>query len=73
MFVAAKVAHLGNLPQGQPERYRRVKVLVAAMDKEGFGSCTNTYDCEAVCPEEISVTFISQMNRDYLKALFSGE
>ena len=73
LFVAAKVAHLGNLPQGQPERYRRVKVLVAAMDKEGFGSCTNTYDCEAVCPEEISVTFISQMNRDYLKAFFSGE
>ena len=73
LFVAAKVAHLANLPQGQPERYRRVKALVAAMDAEGFGSCTNTYDCEAVCPEEISVSFISQMNRDYLKATLSRE
>ncbi len=73
LFVAAKVAHLANLPQGQPERYRRVKAMVAAMDAEGFGSCTNTYDCEAVCPEEISVSFISQMNRDYLKASLSRE
>ncbi len=73
LFVAAKVAHLANLPQGQPERYRRVKAMVAAMDAEGFGSCTNTYDCEAVCPEEISVSFISQMNRDYLKATLSRE
>ncbi len=73
LFVAAKVAHLANLPQGQPERYRRVKAMVAAMDEEGFGSCTNTYDCEAVCPEEISVSFISQMNRDYLKATLSRE
>ena len=73
LFVAAKVAHLANLPQGQPERYRRVKTMVAAMDAEGFGSCTNTYDCEAVCPEEISVSFISQLNRDYLKATLSRE
>ncbi len=73
LFVAAKVAHLANLPQGQPERYRRVKAMVAAMDAEGFGSCTNTYDCEAVCPEEISVSFISLMNRDYLKATLSRE
>ena len=73
LFVAAKVAHLANLPQGQPERYRRVKTMVAAMDAEGFGSCTNTYDCEAVCPEEISVSFISQLNRDYLKASLSRE
>ena len=73
LFVVAKVAHLANLPQGQPERYRRVKAMVAAMDAEGFGSCTNTYDCEAVCPEEISVSFISQLNRDYLKATLSRE
>ena len=73
LFVAAKVSHLANLPQGQPERYQRVKSMVVQMDKEGFGSCTNTYDCEAVCPEEISVNTITQMNRDYFKALLRGE
>jgi succinate dehydrogenase / fumarate reductase iron-sulfur subunit len=73
LFVAAKVAHLAQLPQGQAERYRRVKAMVAAMDNEKFGSCTNTYDCEAVCPERISVDFIADMNRDYRKAIFSGE
>ncbi len=73
LFVAAKVAHLAQLPQGQAERYRRVKAVVEAMDAEGFGSCTNTYDCQAVCPENISVDFIADMNRDYRKALLSGE
>jgi succinate dehydrogenase / fumarate reductase iron-sulfur subunit len=73
LFVAAKVAHLAQLPQGQAERYRRVKAMVAAMDAENFGSCTNTYDCEAVCPESISVDFIADMNRDYRRALLSGE
>ena len=73
LFVAAKVSHLAHLPQGQPERYRRVKAMVEQMDAEGFGSCTNTYDCEAVCPEEISVDNITLMNRDYLKALVRGE
>lgn len=73
LFVAAKVGHMAHLPQGQAERYRRVKSMVDAMDAEGFGSCTNTYDCEAVCPKEISVNFITEMNRDYRKAILSGE
>ncbi len=73
LFVAAKVSHLAHLPQGQPERYRRVKAMVEQMDAEGFGSCTNTYDCEAVCPEKISVNNITLMNRDYLKSLVRGE
>ncbi len=69
LFVAAKVSHLGLLPQGQPERERRVQDLVARMDAEGFGSCTNHAECEAACPKEIPIEFIAQMNRDYLKAL----
>ncbi len=72
LFVAAKIAHLGHLPQGRQERRQRVVAMVEAMDREGFGSCTNTYECEAVCPKEISVNFISEMNRDYLKAMLSG-
>src|ERR1051325_3343146 len=68
LFVAAKVSHLANLPQGQPERYRRVLKMIEQHDLEGFGSCTNYYECEAVCPKEISVKFIAQMNRDYLRA-----
>ena len=72
LFVAAKAAHLNLLPQGQPERYRRVLAMVEQMDAEGFGSCTNHGECEAACPKEISIGFISQLNRDYLKAsLFS--
>ncbi len=71
LFVAAKVAHLAHLPQGQPERSERVRKMVMAMDHEGFGNCTNTYDCEAVCPKEINRNFIAEMNRDYLKASFS--
>jgi succinate dehydrogenase / fumarate reductase, iron-sulfur subunit len=72
LFGAAKAAHLNLLPQGQPERYRRVLAIVETMDAEGFGSCTNHGECEAACPKEISIGFISQLNRDYLKAsLFS--
>ena len=73
LFVAAKVSHLGLLPQGQPERYKRVKAMVTQMDSEGFGSCTVTGSCEAVCPKEISLDFIARMNRDYGVALLKGE
>jgi succinate dehydrogenase / fumarate reductase iron-sulfur subunit len=69
LFVAAKVSHLGLLPQGQPERHRRVLAMVSKMDEEGFGNCTVTGSCSAVCPKEISLDFITRMNRDYLKAL----
>lgn len=68
LFVAAKVSHLGLLPQGQAERDRRVLAMVGAMDAEGFGNCTNYYECSAVCPKLISHEFIARMNRDYLKA-----
>ncbi len=68
LFVAAKVSHLGLLPQGQPERKERVRKMVAQMDAEGFGNCTNYFECEAACPKEISVEFIARMNRDYLRA-----
>jgi succinate dehydrogenase / fumarate reductase iron-sulfur subunit len=56
------------LPQGQPERQRRVQAMVAAMDAAGFGNCTNEYECEAECPKHISVANIARMNRDYLRA-----
>jgi succinate dehydrogenase / fumarate reductase iron-sulfur subunit len=68
LFVAAKVSHLGILPQGQPERYERVSSMVRRMDAEGFGSCTNHGECEAACPKGISVQFIARMNADYLRA-----
>ena len=68
LFVSAKVSHLGLLPQGQPERHERVRSMVAAMDAEGFGSCTNHGECEAYCPKGISLQFIARMNRDYLAA-----
>ena len=67
LFTAAKVAHLGLLPQGQPERYQRVEAMVDQME-ELFGSCTNYGECEAACPKEISIDFIALMNRDYFKA-----
>ncbi|MGH9458141.1 MAG: succinate dehydrogenase/fumarate reductase iron-sulfur subunit [Thermoanaerobaculia bacterium] len=67
LFTAAKVSHLGFLPQGQPERYRRVQSMVETME-EYFGSCTNFRECEAVCPKEISIDFIARMNADYLRA-----
>ncbi|MFQ5504619.1 MAG: succinate dehydrogenase/fumarate reductase iron-sulfur subunit [Planctomycetota bacterium] len=68
LFVAAKVAQFAHLPQGQPERQRRVLGMVGAMDREGFGSCTNQLECEAVCPKRIPVRFIAEMNREFLKA-----
>lgn len=68
LFVAAKVSHLGLLPQGQPERHQRVLRMVEQMDREGFGNCTNYGECEAACPKEISLEFIARMNRDYLRA-----
>jgi succinate dehydrogenase / fumarate reductase iron-sulfur subunit len=70
LFTAAKIAHLARLPQGQAERDQRVLAMVAQMDAENFGSCTNQYECEAACPKEISVQAIAQMNRDYLRASF---
>ena len=72
LFTSAKVSHLGFLPQGQPERYRRVVSMVRTMDEAGFGSCTNHRECEAVCPKEIGIEFIARMNRDYLKARVFG-
>lgn len=71
LFVAAKVAHLNLLPHGKPEAKRRSLAMVRAMDGEGFGNCTNHYECEAVCPKNISVDFIRQMNRDYRRAALS--
>ncbi len=72
LFTAAKVSHLGLLPQGQPERWARACDMVAAMDREQFGSCTNMGECEAVCPKEISIAFIARLNRDLVKASFRG-
>ncbi|HLF14048.1 MAG TPA: 4Fe-4S dicluster domain-containing protein, partial [Bacteroidota bacterium] len=68
LFVAAKVSHLALLPQGYPERKERVLNMVARMDEEGFGGCSNTYACEAECPKRISVSTIARMNREYLRA-----
>ena len=73
LFTAAKVSQLGLLPQGQPERYRRVKRMVEAMDEAGFGACTVTGSCEAVCPKNISLDFIARLNRDYLVASLKGD
>ena len=72
LFVGAKISHLGNLPQGQPERYRRALAMVAQAGRELFGSCTNIGECEAVCPKEIKLEVIAQMNRDFLKAKWAG-
>ena len=72
LFVAAKVSHLNLLPQGQPEKAQRVVAMVQQMDQEGFGACTVTGSCEAVCPKGISLNFIAKMNRDYLGALLRG-
>ncbi|HEY0900168.1 MAG TPA: succinate dehydrogenase/fumarate reductase iron-sulfur subunit [Sphingobacteriaceae bacterium] len=73
LFVSAKISQLALLPQGQPERYRRVQAMVAQMEAEGFGHCTNTGACEAECPKEISITNIARMNRDYYTAKFFKE
>jgi succinate dehydrogenase / fumarate reductase, iron-sulfur subunit len=69
LFTAAKVSHLGLLPQGQPERYERVLNMVEAMERD-FGSCTNFRECEGVCPKSISTDFIARLNRDFLRAQF---
>jgi succinate dehydrogenase / fumarate reductase iron-sulfur subunit len=68
LFVAAKVSHLNVLPQGQPERERRARTMVRQMDAEGFGNCSNHYECEAACPKAISVRHIARMNWEYLRA-----
>src|SRR5690242_14182381 len=73
LFTAAKVAHLGRLPQGQPERAGRVLHMLAAHDEAGFGGCTNMGECTAVCPKGIPLTTISRLNRDFLAAATSGK
>ena len=73
LFVSAKISQLALLPQGAPERKDRVLNMVAQMDKEGFGNCTNVYACEAECPKGISVANIARMNREYLGASLSSE
>jgi len=77
LFTAAKVAHLNSLPQGHPEKDRRVLAMVEAMDDQGFGNCTNYGECQAVCPKEINLDMIAQMNRQYFvaktKQFFGGK
>ena len=68
LFVASKVSHLALLPQGAIERERRARNMVKQMDAEGFGNCTNHFECEAACPKEISVAFIAKLNREYVRA-----
>jgi succinate dehydrogenase / fumarate reductase iron-sulfur subunit len=69
LFVGAKISQFANLPQGEAERERRARNMIAQMDAEGFGKCTNFYECEAACPKEISVRFIGHMNREFIRAL----
>lgn len=71
LFVSAKVSHLALLPQGQIEKRDRVKAMVSKMDAEGFGNCSNEYQCEAACPKGISVANIARMNREFLAAIAS--
>ena len=73
LFVAAKAAHLNSLPQGEPEKDRRTLEMVEGMDAEGFGACSNHLRCEAACPKEISVQYIADLNRNYLKAALLGD
>ena len=73
LFVAAKVSHINLLPQGKAEKDQRVLQMVRQMDSEGFGNCTVTGSCEAVCPKEISLSFIAKMNRDYGAATLKGK
>ena len=72
LFVAAKISHLRLLPQGAPERERRVLAMVDAMDREGFGNCTNHYECGAACPKGIPVASIARLNREYLRAALTA-
>jgi succinate dehydrogenase / fumarate reductase iron-sulfur subunit len=73
LFVSAKVSQLAILPQGKTERTRRVMSMVSQMDDEGFGSCTNTSECEAACPAGISVSNIARLNREFMRAMICGE
>ena len=73
LFVGAKVAHLGRLPQGDAEREKRVLAMVEQMEKEGFGACTNTEACSAECPKEISMDVIAMLRREYYKAALKTE
>jgi len=73
LFMSAKVSHLALLPQGQPERYTRVLSMIDQADREGFGSCSNEGECEAVCPKEIPISNIARMTREYVKAQFAGK
>ena len=72
LFVAAKVSHLAELPQGKPERAERARKMVEQQDAEGFGHCSNQYECEAACPKGISVRHITKLNREYLGATLQG-
>jgi succinate dehydrogenase / fumarate reductase iron-sulfur subunit len=72
LFVGAKVTQLALLPQGHPERARRVAAMVAQMDAEGFGNCSNEGECEAVCPKEISMANIARLRREYVRAMWQG-
>ena len=72
LFTGAKMSHLGLLPQGQPERHQRAVAMAAQALAEGFGSCTNIGECDAVCPKEIKLENIAFMNRDFLKANWTG-
>jgi succinate dehydrogenase iron-sulfur subunit len=73
LFTSAKVSHLALLPQGQPERWSRVQSLVAQLEDEAFGSCTNCGECEAVCPKSISIDFIAMLNRDWIRSALRAE
>ncbi|MGB9011447.1 MAG: 4Fe-4S dicluster domain-containing protein, partial [Aeromicrobium sp.] len=73
LFTAAKITHLGLMPQGQPERDSRVVGMINAHDDEGFGGCTNIGECASACPKEIPLDTISRLNRDLLSALAAGE
>src|SRR5437773_3686273 len=72
LFMSAKISHLGLLPHGQPERHRRVVAMIDQADAEGFGSCSNEGECEAVCPKEIPISNIARMTRDYFRAIWTA-
>ena len=72
LFLGAKISHLALLPQGQVERHRRVLAMIQQADAEGFGSCSNEGECEAVCPKEISIANIARMSREYMRALWAA-
>jgi len=72
LFMSAKISQLGLLPQGQPERYQRVVAMINQADADGFGSCSNEGECEAVCPKEIPISNIARMTRDYMRAIWSA-